>query len=329
MASGRMLNITVATDKRLNALSIEAHLLFLMTIPHLDRDGLIAGDAPLLAARVIPRRTELHPRIDALVAEWLAADLARIYETRDTAVIFFPGFVKNQKLQYDREAASQFPPPPGYIRTAAGLEPDDRSLDSGLTPELVQSDDGVSADQIPIKIKVKVKDEVKDEGEGEVPPLPAAPSSTAGRRAAATLTALNDQLAPALRRPLADALLSIMGKRALADAGGDVGDRLTQDAHAAAVTLYRMGLRTDADLLALEPTWAEDWRGRQGGTITQFLQFASEARAGKHKPGGNGNGHSGNGTAAKLGWSGRQKSAADVEWANAGGAGEHDTDQAF
>lgn len=294
MASGRMLNITIAKDRRLNALSIESHLLFLMTIPHLDRDGLIAGDAPLLAAQVIPRRTALHPRIDELVAEWVAAELATVYETRDTAVIFFPGFGKNQKLQYDREAASLFPPPPGYIRTEAGLKPDDCNPNSGLTPDPVQSDARGGTEEIPIKIKVK--DEVKDEVKGEpaplVPLLPAASSETAGRRAAQSLTTLNAQLSPALRRPLADVILDITGKRALADAGGPVGDGLTQDAHAAAVTLYRMGLRTESEILALEPAWAADWRGVNGGSIAQFQAFASEHLAGKHRPGGNGNGKS-------------------------------------
>jgi hypothetical protein len=44
MARGRFLSESVATDARLNGLSVEAELVYLMTIPHLDRDGLIEGD---------------------------------------------------------------------------------------------------------------------------------------------------------------------------------------------------------------------------------------------------------------------------------------------
>lgn len=125
MARGRMISVSVAIDRRLNALSLEAQLVFLMTIPHLDRDGLIAGDPPLLAGKVLPRRTELHAHVADLIQEWLDAKdengvgLVISYATADTQVLFFPGFAKNQTFQYAREGASQFPPPPGYLRTAS------------------------------------------------------------------------------------------------------------------------------------------------------------------------------------------------------------------
>lgn len=139
MARGRMINTTVAVDRRLNTLSLESHLLYMMTVPHLDRDGLIAGDVDLLISTAIPRRRELHDRAEELIQEWLACGLVLAYETDDTRVLFFLGFRKNNKIQYNKEGASQFPPPPGYHRTDDGLEEDAPAPNSRPTLELVQS----------------------------------------------------------------------------------------------------------------------------------------------------------------------------------------------
>ena len=67
MARGRMISTTVSTDKRLNSLSVEAELVYLMAIPQLDRDGLIDGDPILVYAKVCPRRTELLDRIPGII----------------------------------------------------------------------------------------------------------------------------------------------------------------------------------------------------------------------------------------------------------------------
>jgi len=56
MPSGRLLSKTVATDKSLNRLSLQAQAVYMMTIPHLDRDGLIIGEPLLLMAQVAPLR---------------------------------------------------------------------------------------------------------------------------------------------------------------------------------------------------------------------------------------------------------------------------------
>ncbi len=75
MARGRMLNATIAKDKQLNELSIEAEYIYLKTIPHLDRDGLINGDPALLWSDVCPRRQELMPRMQAIIDEIVASGL--------------------------------------------------------------------------------------------------------------------------------------------------------------------------------------------------------------------------------------------------------------
>ena len=152
MARGRMLNQTVATDKKLNSLSIEAELLYLKTIPHLDRDGLILGDPTLLWAKVCPRRPELMSKIDGLVNELISSELVVAYVADDEQILFFPGFSKNQaNMRYEREPASTYPPPPGYRRTSKGLQEVENTTPN-LTPTFAGSLPEVcrkSADTLP------------------------------------------------------------------------------------------------------------------------------------------------------------------------------------
>jgi len=173
-----MVNTTIASDQRLNSLSIEAEYLYLKTIPHLDRDGLIYGKANLLWAKACPERMELLPRIDALVTEWVQKSLVLKYETDNGTVLYFYGFKKNQRIRYDREAASIFAVPPGYVRVEGkdgGLfklpdndnsdtqpEPnqpdDDPDTDEGqpqsepVTDEL-RTNSGLTPDEIPLKLR--------------------------------------------------------------------------------------------------------------------------------------------------------------------------------
>lgn len=157
MARGRFLSTSIAEDIELNSLTMEAHWLYLMTIPHLDRDGLIKGDTYVLFGKVCPRRPEIIPHIESLIAEWTHAGLVLAYATRDGRVLYFKGFGKNQQgMHYAREAASTLQPPPGYTRTPSGLTPDKLGTNSGLTPGEVEVED-----------QVEVKGEVE---EGAAPP---------------------------------------------------------------------------------------------------------------------------------------------------------------
>jgi hypothetical protein len=115
------------------------------------------------------------------------------------------------------------------------------------------------------------------------PPLRTDPPAAVGRRLSEKLAALNAKLSPILRTPLADTILDITGKRALADAGDD---GLLYGAHEAAQRLYLMGYKTDADLLAIEEAWLSDWRGKNGGgTFKQFEEFASERKGNPRRNG--------------------------------------------
>lgn len=122
MARGRFLSISIADDDRLSKLSLVAELLFLKTVPHLDRDGMISGKAGYLWGKVCPLREDLMPDMQKSIDEWITVGLVIRMATETGPVLFFPGFLKNNNLlHYDRETPSKFPVPPGYERTEMGL----------------------------------------------------------------------------------------------------------------------------------------------------------------------------------------------------------------
>lgn len=122
MAQGRFTSRTIAIDPKLGLLSETAELLYLKAIPHLDRDGLCTGDPYGLLGMISPLRfSQLQGKIAGCIDEWILRDLVIRYQTSLGPVLMFLGFSKQQKLQYDREAPSQFAAPPGYVRTNKGL----------------------------------------------------------------------------------------------------------------------------------------------------------------------------------------------------------------
>jgi hypothetical protein len=125
-----MLSTETAVDPDLNALTLPAYALYLATIPHLDRDGLIDAHPVKLTATVAPLRYELHEDAARLINEWIEIGLVIRYEvTSRQAVLFFKGFRRHQQgMEYGREPASRFPPPPGWTRTKEGLVPVDPEL---------------------------------------------------------------------------------------------------------------------------------------------------------------------------------------------------------
>lgn len=165
MANGRFVSRTIAMDKRLAQLSMPAEYLFLKTIPHLDRDGLILAD--VLWATVAPRRPEMAAGAAELWQEWVDCDLAIAYETGDGTVLYFPGFQKNQQgMRYDREAPSHFAPPPGFIRTDTGLQPADLPTYSGPTPDELRTYSGLTPPQV--QGQVEVEDQRQRQGQTPV-----------------------------------------------------------------------------------------------------------------------------------------------------------------
>lgn len=129
MASGRFLSASIATDAQLAQLSGTAELLYLKCIPHLDRDGMITGNPMALLGMVAPMRfSEMSACMPTVIHEWTSAigqdgkGLVIRFDTPHGPALFFKGFLKQQVLKrYDRERPSQFPAPPGYVRTNKGL----------------------------------------------------------------------------------------------------------------------------------------------------------------------------------------------------------------
>ena len=177
MARGRMVSTTIATDIEFNSISLESQLLFLRTIPHLDRDGLIFGEPFALWAKVASMTGhELMLKSPELINEWVNAGLVIRYNCKVGAVLFFTGFAANQTgMRYDREAESAFPPPPGWKRIANGIVPidgDDPS-DSGDVPPEENEPDGPTPAELRqnsgervTEDQVQVKDQVKDQERG-------------------------------------------------------------------------------------------------------------------------------------------------------------------
>lgn len=302
MARGRMLSTTIAGDQRLNSLSIEAEYLFLKTIPHLDRDGLIYGKANLLWAKACPERMELLPHIDGLVTEWVQKSLVLRYDTADGPVLYFYGFRKNQTgIRYDREGASIFAPPPGYIRKdgkdgglftveeiAASVpqkdddEPDTDGGQSDAKPsqDELPTNSGVVPDEIPLKAKESKLNQSKlNEGESNAAPTPASAyvPPMSHHKLQAALTALNARMEPALRVKYVKPVESYLGLAALVESGDD---EALLKVHNAAIDIYEMGV-TLQNLRSWWNDWKKDFRSK-GPSAKQFKEFCSE-QLGKSK----------------------------------------------
>lgn len=184
MAQGRFVSRTIATDPKLAQLSETAEMLYLKAIPHLDRDGLCTGEPYGLLGTISPLRfSQLQGRIAACLDEWADKELVIRYTSPVGQVLFFPGFPKQQKLQYDREAPSQYPPPPGYLRTAKGMVRATEvpwTADSGVlaknpesTPKMIES--GVQAEvQEQAEAEDQVQEQQQQQGDPAAPDSPAA-----------------------------------------------------------------------------------------------------------------------------------------------------------
>lgn len=166
MARGRFISESVAKDARLNSLSVEAQLVYLMTVPHLDRDGLIEGDPDVLWGTVCPKRRQFLDRMAEFIQEWAKAGLVLMYDTEDGPVLWFKGFAKNQTgMRYDREAPSKFSPPPSNDALPV-CEP---------TPDKLPTNSGISTAQVQVEVEVKDQVEVQEK-EAAPPALPELPA---------------------------------------------------------------------------------------------------------------------------------------------------------
>lgn len=163
MASGRFLSTSIAEDDRLSKLSLMAEFIYLKTIPHLDRDGMISGKPGLLYSRVCPTREEMFGNVQSLIDEWVKVGLVIRFDSAEGPVLFFPGFLKNNNLpHYDRERASRFPSPPGYERVATGL------ILEGTEPPVKKQKSRTESNESTAKVQDEVLESVQDVERDEV-----------------------------------------------------------------------------------------------------------------------------------------------------------------
>lgn len=129
MARGRIITKEASVDPELNSISIEAMLLYVLTLPHLDRDGLIDGTPMRLAAVAAPLQAILRDRAGAYINEWIEVGLVIPYRSGKHQILFFKGFRKHQiKMEYSKDTPSIYPAPPNWHRTPEGIIPDDSEL---------------------------------------------------------------------------------------------------------------------------------------------------------------------------------------------------------
>ena len=141
MARGRMISKAISLDEKVNSLSDDTcRLLFTWLIPHLDCEGRMHGDAITVKSIVFPRRNISPGKVEKYLKELENFGLILRYSVNRNAYLCMKNFEKHQPgLQKTRESQSQIPP---------------------ISPELLQSDVGLSLPQVKVQTKVKV--ETKD-----------------------------------------------------------------------------------------------------------------------------------------------------------------------
>lgn len=138
MAKARLLAAEFLLSYEFSLLQADSALAFLYTVPHWDRDGLLDGDAVWGLPQLMFGRQELQNRVAVFVKNWVDLQIVNAYEVGNRRILHWPKFrVYNSNIITTREAPSRYPAPPGWIRTPAGLIPDDENALHNL---LVQID---------------------------------------------------------------------------------------------------------------------------------------------------------------------------------------------
>lgn len=289
MARGRFISESVAKDARLNSLSVEAQLVYLMAVPHLDRDGLIEGDPDVLWGTVCPKRRQFLDRMAAFIQEWAKAGLVLMYDTEDGPALWFRGFAKNQQgMRYDREAPSKFSPPPD------STTPDKLPTNSGNCPAQGQVEDqdqvedqegDRTRDPEPIRPPTPPPSYHRTIDPNEYIPGVKRPQYNQTKRNCDHFTgqAAQQGVGPEPFRRMVDAILDATGKTSLANTNGERGQETLNAAKQTVVDLLEMGRRTVEDVEAVLHSWREnDYRGASCPTFRQVVEHASAMDAGTH-----------------------------------------------
>jgi len=112
MPEGRILKKKISRDKAVAQLSPLSALLFTWFIPHLDVKGRAEGAELAIKGTICPHYNPITvKKIPHLLKEMEKQDLICIYYRDGYKYLYFKGFEKNQRINIDREAPSEIPPP--------------------------------------------------------------------------------------------------------------------------------------------------------------------------------------------------------------------------
>jgi hypothetical protein len=247
----RILKDSVCTSDNLDHLTAEQEVFWYRLLVQCDDYGRMDARPAILRARCYPLRLGTVSEQD--VADWLtalvASDLVRVYEVAGKPYLQVTTWDRHQQVRAKR---SKYPPMIAVDSIGNQLISD---------APVIQSN--------PIR-------------ESNTPLIA---SEGSGYSAATRARKWNNQVSAELRTPIVNVILDIIGKRQLADVGGALGEKVLDAAHDNAITLYKLGYKTPESLLAIEPDWRLNWRGKDGGgTPDQLTTFAAELKA-------NGNGN--------------------------------------
>jgi hypothetical protein len=149
MARGRMLNRSLAQSVQFMSLANDTHrLLFVMAIPHLDREGRMTANPRAFRATACPMLDHITDRTILEAFNDFSKNRLIDFYTDDGSrdVYSSPGFKNQQQgMRYDREAPSKFGCPPGTANPGkkSGPPPDSSGAGpetSGYTPESQQNE---------------------------------------------------------------------------------------------------------------------------------------------------------------------------------------------
>lgn len=116
MARRRMIEVSIAYDERLNAVSEWAQLLFLRILPHTDDAGRFSGNPEIVKARTFPLSKKPIKKFTEAITELLEIDLLKAYQSGNHTVLQFnPGSFNriNAVLIKNSTIKSEYPDPIG------------------------------------------------------------------------------------------------------------------------------------------------------------------------------------------------------------------------
>lgn len=140
MPTGRMLNKKISFDEKLAQISLESLLVFTWTIPHLDVEGRILGDPNYIKAQIFPLIDQVSVRkIKKALKELEEKNLILIYGHK-IKYIQFNGFLKNQRINKEREAKSTIPPPTELLSNSGVTQDTSLKLSTSTSKVKVKED---------------------------------------------------------------------------------------------------------------------------------------------------------------------------------------------